>query len=234
MRFESPKVRTEPAEADLHFVRNAYTAGGANVMICLSQIFRREDDLAADTGKSFRDECRTATARLQSLADFADVVRVLYAGLRIASPVNTTIVIRQRRNVNPRLFASAARAIEFIRADIDQRGGVPVICMLEHDYIFAARVGAREAQRKLIGFAAGVHEIAHPQRTRHKRRELLRITQNVFVKVARIRIQERELFLHRVNNTRVRMAHQRHVIVDIEKRAARFVVEVLPPAADDF
>jgi hypothetical protein len=38
LRFESPKVRAKAAEADLHFVRNAYSACGANVFVSFNEI----------------------------------------------------------------------------------------------------------------------------------------------------------------------------------------------------
>src|SRR5579859_1340752 len=62
LRFESPEVGAQAAEADLHFVRNAYSARGANVLVCFREISGRENDLASDTRQSFGDVCSHASA----------------------------------------------------------------------------------------------------------------------------------------------------------------------------
>ena len=48
--------------------------------------------------------------------------------------------------------------------DVDQRGRVAVIRRIEHDDVARAGVGARQAERELVGLAPGVDEIADRER----------------------------------------------------------------------
>ena len=54
------------------------------------------------------------------------------------------------------------------------------------------------------------------------------------MQIARIGIEQRELFLRGARHARVAVPHQRHIVVYIEIRAPRIVVEILHPATHDF
>src|SRR5262245_39245148 len=122
LRLESPKVRAEPTESDLHFVSNTNATCGANVAIYLGQIVRWKDNLPADAWQSLRDVCWPFSPGLQLPANFSDVIRVFRSEIRLASAIDSTIVIGQRRDAYPRFLAGSSWPIEFVRADINQRG----------------------------------------------------------------------------------------------------------------
>ena len=42
----------------------------------------------------------------------------------------------------------------FVRTDVDERGGVSVIRVIEHDQVARFRVRACEPEREFVGFAA--------------------------------------------------------------------------------
>ena len=108
-----------------------------------------------------------------------------------------------------------------------------MIGVLEDDHVLAAGARAGEAQRQLVGLAAGGDEVAHPQRLREAPREPLGIPQDRVVQVASVRVEEGQLLLRRPDDARVGVAHERHVVVDVEVGPARLVVEVLREAAHD-
>ena len=55
LRFESPEVRAEAAEADLHFVGDADATGRADVLVGFGEIAGRKNNLAGDAGERFGD-----------------------------------------------------------------------------------------------------------------------------------------------------------------------------------
>ncbi len=106
---------------------------------------------------------------------------VLRANSRLATAIQPAIIIRKRCDVYPRPFSGPAGPIEFVRADIDQRIRMAVICMFQHNYIFTSRVRARQSQRQFVRLAARVHEKTNLQRLWHQCRQPLSVLQNVFV-----------------------------------------------------
>jgi len=76
---------------------------------------------------------------------------------------------RGARDVHPLLPAAPASPVELVRAHVHEGRGVPMVGVLEDDHILAARPRAGEAQRQLVGLAAGGDEVAHPQRRRRCR-----------------------------------------------------------------
>src|SRR5256884_4776569 len=62
LRFESPEVRSQTPEADLHFIGDRHRARGAHVSVNFFEIFRRKNNLSADAWQTFRDEQGDATA----------------------------------------------------------------------------------------------------------------------------------------------------------------------------
>src|SRR5258707_3925570 len=114
--------------------------------VCFGKVILRKSDLSTDARQSFRDKRGPAPARLHLFANFADVLRVLRPQFGFAAAIESAVIICKRCDVYPGLFPSPARTIKFIRADINQRVGMTVICVLENNYVFAPRVGSRQSQ----------------------------------------------------------------------------------------
>ena len=131
------------------------------------------------------------------------------------------------------LAALSARAIELVGAHVDEGRGVAVVGVLEDDHVFAAGVGAGQAQGQLVGLAAGVHEEADAQGLGQEVRQPLGVAVDVVVEVARVGVEQRDLALHRADHARVAVPHEGHVVVDVEEGAAGLVVEEGPEAAHD-
>src|ERR1700675_908385 len=109
-----------------------------------------------------------------------------------------------------------------------------MVRVFEDDHIFAARVCSGQPQRQLVRLAAGVDKKTDAQRIRQKTREALSVAVHVVVEIARIGVEERELLLHGLDHARMTMTNERDVVVNVEKGAARVVVKVLHPSADNF
>src|SRR5271169_2303929 len=62
LRFESPEVRAQAAETDLHFVGDADAARCADVLVGFGEISGWKNDLAGDTRQRFGDVGRDAAA----------------------------------------------------------------------------------------------------------------------------------------------------------------------------
>src|ERR1700745_1283659 len=77
--FESPEMRSQPPESDLHFISDADSTRIAHMAICLGKVILRKNNLSADAGKSFCNKCGPASACLQDFANFADMASVLRA-----------------------------------------------------------------------------------------------------------------------------------------------------------
>ena len=171
LRFEAPEVRAEAAEADLHFVGDADTARGADVLVGFARDSPGGKTIwPATLGSVSAMYAATLRPCARSvLQNLGDVLRVFCSSRGVVSPVRTAIVVGNRRHVDPRFAAAASRAIKFVRADVDERGCVAVIGVFEDDHVFAAGVGARKAKRQFVRFAAGIHEIADAQRLRQRR-----------------------------------------------------------------
>ena len=104
--------------------------------------------------------------------------------------MRAAIVIGNRGDVNPGLPAAPAGAIELVGADIDERGGVAVIGMIEDDEVFAAGVRARKAESEFVGFAAGIHEVANFERSGKERGESFGVAKDVVMEIARVGVEE--------------------------------------------
>src|SRR6266481_1464687 len=109
-----------------------------------------------------------------------------------------------------------------------------VVGVFQNDDVFPARMRARQAQSQLIGLAAGVHKKTHAQRLGKQPRQPLGVTVDVVVKIARVGVKQRELRLRRLHHTRVAVPDERHVIVNVEIRSPRIVIQILHPPANDF
>ena len=118
-------------ETDLYFVSNTNTARGANMTIDLCEISGRKDDLPTYAGHCFRDERGSSPAfHLEAMQNLCDVAGILGAEVELIPSVNAAVIVGNRRHVNPRFAAPAAGATKLIGADVNQRVGVSVVCML--------------------------------------------------------------------------------------------------------
>jgi hypothetical protein len=64
----------------------------------------------------------------------------------MATAVKAAIVIRDRSDVDPGLLTAPTRAIEFVGADVNERGSVAMVSVLEYEDVFTAGVRAGEAE----------------------------------------------------------------------------------------
>src|SRR6267143_3876414 len=235
LRFESPKMRSKTPESDLHFVGDADRACSADVTVNLRQIIRRKNDLAADARQRFCDKCcDSASVSTRALENLRNVARIFCSGLLVAAAIRAAVIIRERRNVNPGLFPAASGTVEFVGANVNECVGVPVVGVFQSNDVFPAGMRARQAQSQLIGLAAGVHKKANAERFGKQPRQPLGVTVYVVVKIARVGVEERELRLRRLDHARVAVSHERHIVVNVEIRSPRVVVQMLHPPANDF
>src|SRR5437016_6002548 len=54
------------------------------------------------------------------------------------------------------------------------------------------------------------------------------------MKIARVGVEQRELRLRRLDHAWVAVPYERHVVVNVEVRAPRVVIQILHPSANDF
>ena len=100
------------------------------------QISRRENNLATNAGQALGNESRNTFGQL------SHALCVLAAGFWIVTLVRPAVIVGKRRDAHPRLPALAARAVEFVRTDIDEAGGVAMVGGVQHDHILATGVRA--------------------------------------------------------------------------------------------
>ena len=123
--------------------------------------------------------------------------------------------------------------VELVRTDVYERRRVAVIGGVQHDDITAPGVCPRQSQRQLVGLAARIHEVAHPERRRQRRDQPLREHRQLVVQVARVRVKDEHLLGRGADDARMAVTDVRNVVVGIEVLASALVVEILHPAADD-
>src|SRR5207244_5640872 len=93
--------------------------------------------------------------------------------------------------------------------------------------------GPGQAQGQLVRLAPRVHEVADAQRLGQETGQALRVGGDKVVQVARVRVEQADLLLHRPHHARVPVADEGHGVVAAEKGAAGLVVQVLHEAAHD-
>jgi len=228
-------MSAKTAKADLHFISDTDRACSPHATINFREVAGGENDLATDARQSFRDiGCDSSALFVDTIQDFLYVNGILAAGVEIASAVAAAIIVGERCNMDPRLFAVAPGAVEFVRTDIDERVAVTVISVFENDDVFAPGVRSREADGKFVGFTAGVEKKTDPQRSGEEAGKALGVAIDVVMQIASVGVKERELFLGSFDHARMAVTDHRHVVVNVEVSAAGVVEKVLLPAADDF
>ena len=162
--LECPKVRADAPEPRLHFIRNAHTACRPHQPVYLRKVAGRQHDLPGHARAGFGDKCAQAVLLLLQLRDDAANMRcILRACICNVRSILAAVNIGDQRFVHPCRCAAAARAIVFVRADVDQGAGVSVVRGVHHNQLLLACVGAGQAQRQLIGLAARGGEEAYAQ-----------------------------------------------------------------------
>ena len=138
-------MRPEPPESNLHFIRDANSARCTHALISSIEIARGKNNLPGDARQGLSQKRRDLPSS-DCVFDnhISHSLRILRANPRFATFIWPAIVIRNWRDVNPRLTPTATRPVKFIRAQIDQRRRMPVICVLEHNHVFPLRVRTRQ------------------------------------------------------------------------------------------
>src|SRR5258708_4440715 len=111
----------ETPKTHLNFVGNAHASGGPDMTVNLAQISGRENDLPGNAGQRLGDP-GGGTADL--LQDFRYVSGILRAEIRFALAMQSAIVVGDGCDADPGFATSAARAVELVWTDIDERSGV--------------------------------------------------------------------------------------------------------------
>ena len=158
------------------------------------------------------------------------MVGVFNSSRWIVALVRAAIVVGDGRDMHPRLPPAAARPVELVRADVDQPAGMAVVGRVQHDQMLLASVGARQPQCQLIRLAGRVEDKTDVQPIGHQRRQPLGVARQVVVQVARVSVEQRQLCLGGLHHARVAVPHDRHIVVNVEKRSPTFVVQILHPA----
>ncbi len=223
--FEGVETGAHPAVGRLHLVGDAHAPGRADDRIDMGEVAVRQDDLAADARSAFGDEGGR-------IPDLPRDLRVFLPRARIVAPELAAVGVGNRHDVHPRPGALSARAVELVRADVDERGRVSVIRAVHDNHVAPARVCARQAQRQLVRLAAGAHEIADAERIRQRRDEALREPRQAVVQIPGVGVEQQHLFDAGPHDARMAVPDVRHVVVRVEIAPSRMVVEVLHPAAD--
>src|SRR6266478_5289466 len=234
LRFESPEVRAQASKSQLNFIGDADAARCAYVTVHRREITRRKYNLPADAGQCFRNICGDAASfGLCACKNFLNMPRVLCSCFVVIAAIQAAVVISERRDVHPRLLPVPAGAIKFIGADVNQRVRVTVVGVLQNDNVLAAGMGTGKPKRQFIGLAAGIYEEADAQRFREQSRQAFGIAIDVVVQIASVGIEQRKLFLRGFDDARMTVPDKRNVVVHVEIRAARVVIEMLHPAPLD-
>src|SRR5215213_5298112 len=129
--------------------------------------------------------------------------------------------------MHPRGRAFTTSSMMLVRTQIDERGRISVISVLEHDHVPRFRMRACKTNREFVRLAAGVHEETDTQRLRQRRREFLCIFKNQLTEVPRVRIQPLHLPLPGSNDLRMTMTDVRDVVERIEIPPPFIVIEIL-------
>ena len=243
LRLERPHVRTNSAEAELHFVGDAHAPGGAHVSVGGAEVAVRKGEHAAGAEDAFAEERGGMPPSARHRVElFRHPARV---SLTVAGPVAAqppAIGVGHLCDPDVVALARAAGSGELVRADVDDGCDVAVVDVVDRDNVVVARVGPGQAQGEIVGLGTRVHHEHDAEirwsttvRTgrRHRGAEPTRVLDEVVVEVARVRVQQRHLPLTRRNDAGVAVAHVADVVHHVEVAVAVVVDEVDAFAADD-
>src|SRR5215469_4579610 len=108
---------------------------------------------------------------------------ILGAEVEFSPSVNAAVVVGNRRHVNPGFATLATGAIKLIGADVDQRVGVAVICMLWNDDVIELGVRPRQAEGKFVRLAPRIHEITNLEWLGQSLRKPFCVTNDIVMQV---------------------------------------------------
>src|SRR5437016_2435932 len=152
-------VRCSPTQSTFHSAREANGTRRTHVAIHFREVSRRKNNLPADAWQRFRDVRGDTTAfGSRALQDFCNMPRIFCARLLVATAIRAAVIVRKRRNVHPRLSATAPGTVKFVGADVNERVGVAVIGVFQHDHVFSSGMCTCEPQSQFIGLAARIHK----------------------------------------------------------------------------
>src|SRR5260370_35153531 len=100
---------------------------------------------------------------------------IFCAGLFVAAAILAPVIIREGSHMHPGLLAAASRAIEFVGTDVDERGGLAVVRVLQDDNVLSSRRRARQPQSQFVGSAARGYKQPNPHRARDRPRRPLAV-----------------------------------------------------------
>ena len=130
-----------------------------------------------------RPSAAAASKTLARSATYAAAV----TGVATRTP---TVGVGERSDVGRLGASGAARAIELVGADVDEAARVAVVAALEDRDVPPAGRGPSHPQGELVGLAARVHEVDHPEMGRQGRREPVRIVEDQWVEVTGVRLED--------------------------------------------
>ena len=237
LQLKTVEMHPEPAVSGLHLIGDAHAARRAHAS---PQHTQRKDILAEKAAVLQRwDSSRRCSRRgfcvglSGSDARSCPALCVLLARARNAGFERAAVYIGESDHVHPGRPARCARSVSFVGTDVSERGRVAVIGGIEHDEIDGSRMGAREAQGKLVRLTPGVHEVAYLEWPGQRRRQILGKALKVRVQIARIGVKKRHLLGCRSDNFGMAVADVRHIVVGVEVASAGMVEEILHHPAHD-
>src|SRR5688572_5790883 len=150
--LKSPKMRADAAVSGLHFVGDAHSSRFTDLVIDLTEIASRQNDLPRNARHRFRDKATKSICGLDDAHYVLCIVRCT----------------RKRNFVHPRRWTVSPWSIMFVWTQVDQRRGVAVIRVIENDHVACVCVRTRKPEREFVCLTAGVDEVTDVQRIRQR------------------------------------------------------------------
>ena len=141
--------------------------------------------------------------------------------------------IRRRELVHVSGSLEAARTGVLVGRELDERLGRAVVGPAEHEHVARPGVGARQAQRQVVGLAPRAHEVAHVERTGEGGSQPAGVLDDVVVQVARVGVELRHLARACGDHVGVTMSDVAHVVHAVEVAPSARVEQVGAAALDD-
>jgi len=139
-------VCTQAAKTHLHFVGNTNSARDAHMTIDLAEISGRKTICPATLGRVSAMKAATFPPSWSCVPKSRPRGWHIWFPDRLHRDDTPAVIVGNGCDVDPGLASATARAIELVRADIDERAGVAVIGVLQDNYIFASRIRSRKTQ----------------------------------------------------------------------------------------
>lgn len=198
---------------------------------CL-QIAVRQHNLSAAAEHRFADKCRNRPISCLSGGQFfAYIQTVTLPCCHIKPFVLSTIAVRQQRSVHIVALAFTTGAVEFVRADVDQRTQIAVIRAIDDEQIAPSGVGAGQTQGEIVGFTAGVDKKADAERIGQGGRKPCGIGDEMGMQVAGVGVEDGLLLPGGLDDERMAMADVGDIVDTVKVHLSVVVVKILARAA---